>query len=188
MFRPVVTTFIDPKHNYVGFQGDFTFDSTKVTFAAAPVEPAGLTATNWNVSANILGTGTTRTLRISAFSHDFTPLNGCGTLFNLRMRRVTGTNGANTALTWAATPDNFIFIAADLSSHTPFAEPPGRLTVSTVAQPTPTPVPSCTPKAGTQLPVVLDHFKAYVTSGPPNGDLVLLRDQFDPVDPDPAPE
>ena len=55
------------------------------------VRPAGLTASNWNVSANIIGTGTIKTLRISAYSNTFTPLNGSGTLFELIMRRVSST-------------------------------------------------------------------------------------------------
>ena len=70
-------------HGFVGFQGDFTFNSNVVTFTSPFVQAAGLTATNWNVSANILGTGTTKTLRISAFSNDITPMNGSGTLFEL---------------------------------------------------------------------------------------------------------
>ena len=86
IIEPLLTTFIDPSLNYVGFQGDFLFDSAVVTFATPQVQPAGLTASNWNVSANILNTGpgTLKTLRISAFSLDFTPLNGSGTLFNLQ--------------------------------------------------------------------------------------------------------
>ena len=97
-----MTTLIDPTTtaglNYVGFQGDFTFDSAVVTFLTAspgPTQGAGLTGVNWNVSGNILnsGPGTTKTLRISAFSNDFTPLNGMGTLFNLRMLRVSNTPG-----------------------------------------------------------------------------------------------
>src|SRR6185436_15253998 len=67
IIEPFVTTNIDPSLNYVGFQGDFTFDSAVVTFSAPFVQAAGLTASNWNVSANILNTGpgTIKTLRIS---------------------------------------------------------------------------------------------------------------------------
>ena len=104
IIEPVTTTLIDPPRglNYIGFQGDFTFDSAVVTFATPQVQPAGLTATNWNVSANILNTGpgTLKTLRISAFSLDFTPLNGMGTLFNLRMLRVSNTPGDTSPLVW----------------------------------------------------------------------------------------
>ena len=42
-------------------------------------------------------------------------------LFNFQYRRVSSPNGANTALTWQPNPDNFFFIAADLTSHDPFA-------------------------------------------------------------------
>ena len=87
------------------------------------------------------------------------------------------------ALTWQPAPDNFIFIAADLGSRAPFATPNGLITITTSATPTPTPpIPVCTPKPVTPNQIVLDHFKAYVTSGPPNGDQVQLRDQFDPPD------
>ena len=76
---PVNTTLIDPTttggNNYVGFQGDFVYDSAVISFVTSgtlspPVQRAGLTSDpNWNVSANILNnqTGTLRTLRISAF-------------------------------------------------------------------------------------------------------------------------
>ena len=188
---PVETTNMNPNHNLVGFQGDFTFDSSRITFdSTTPVLPAGLTANSWNVSGNIIGTATVKVLRISAFSTNFTPLNGCGVLFNLNMRRVSATNNANTALTWQPTPDNLFFIAADLSTHPPFATPPGLITITTSANPTPTPiaVPACTPKTVVATQLVLDHFKAYVTSGPVNGDQVQLRDQFDPPDdPDVTP-
>ena len=60
------------------------------------------------------GTGTAKVLRVSAFSTDFTPLNGCGVLFNLNMRRVSGAANANSPLIWAANPDNFIFIDGNL--------------------------------------------------------------------------
>ena len=92
---PVTTTQIDSFPNpgpnptpnpgdpgYIGFQADFSFDSTIVTFQAPMVQPVGLTATNWNVSAGILGTGPIKILRVSAFSLDFTPLSGSGTSRN----------------------------------------------------------------------------------------------------------
>ena len=100
--QPVVTSAINPADNLIGFQGDFTFDETVVTFQNPPVSGAGLTAGNWNVTGNILaGPGPIRTLRVSAFSNDFTPLSGSGTLYNLNMTRVSSTPGASTALTWA---------------------------------------------------------------------------------------
>src|ERR1043166_3272868 len=114
IIEPVNTTLIDPTTtgglNYVGFQGDFTFDSAVIGFATPQVQGAGLTSTNWNVSSNILdsGPGTTKTLRISAFSLDFTPLNGMGTLFNLRVLRVSNIPGDTTPLIWAQPPQNLI--------------------------------------------------------------------------------
>ena len=192
---PVVTTNMNPFHYFVGFQGDFVYNSNIIQFQTPFVLPAGLTATNWNVSANILnGTGpTARILRISAFSLDFTPLNGCGVLFNLQFRRVSTTNNATTALTWQPTPDNFFFISADLTTHDPFSTPPGSITITTSANPTPTPpIPVCTPKPNPQSTPVLDHFKAYVTTGappqdvnPPGNAQVLLEDQFNEGNPVP---
>ena len=118
----VTTTAIDAKNKLVGFQGDFTFDERVVTFQSEPVRKAGLTAGNWNVSGNVLpalpGAGPIRTLRISAYSTDFTPLSGSGTLFELRMTRVSKA-AQSTQLIWAAPPDQFIFIDADLKTQKP---------------------------------------------------------------------
>src|SRR5262245_9839047 len=76
---PVTTSAIDAKHKLVGFQGDFTFDERVVSFQNPPVQKAGVTGGNWNVSGNVLpGEGPIRTLRVSAFSNDFAPLNGSG--------------------------------------------------------------------------------------------------------------
>ena len=116
----VSTSEIDAKNRLVGFQGDFTFDERVVTFQSDPVQKSGLTGGNWNVSGNVLpGTGPTRTLRVSAFSNDFAPLSGSGTLFELKMTKVSSTPGAITQLVWAAPPDQFIFIDADLKTQTP---------------------------------------------------------------------
>ena len=127
--QPVVTSAINGSDNLVGFQGDFTFDSSVIAFQSTPVSSAGLTATNWNVTGNVFGAGTIKTLRVSAFSNDFTPLSGSGTLYTLNMVRVSSTPGANTALTWAAPPNDFYFIDADLNSHTPDSTPPGNITI-----------------------------------------------------------
>ena len=128
--QPVVTSALNSSDNLIGFQGDFTYDETVVTFQSPPVSGAGLTASNWNVSGNILpGGGPIRTLRISAFSNDFTPLNGSGTLFELRMNRV-GKAHQNTPLIWAAPPDNFIFIDADLKTQKSGNAAPGGVTSS----------------------------------------------------------
>ena len=98
----VRTSAIDGKNKLVGFQGDFTFDDRVVTFRSEPVQKAGLTGGNWNVSGNVLpGRGPIRTLRVSAYSNDFTPLSGSGTLFELRMTRVSKA-AQGTQLIWAA--------------------------------------------------------------------------------------
>ena len=120
---------IDAKNNLVGFQGDLTFDERVVTFQSQPVQPAGLTASNWNVLGHVLpGPGPIRTLRISAYSNDFTPLNGSGTLFELRMTRVG--LAQNTQLIWAPPPDQFIFIDADLKTQKAGNAAPGSVTPS----------------------------------------------------------
>jgi hypothetical protein len=86
----------------VGFQGDFTFDEGVVIFQSEPVQKAEITAGNWNVSGNVLpGAGPIRTLRMSTFSLDFTPLSGPGTLFDLRMTKVSQA-AQSTQLIWAA--------------------------------------------------------------------------------------
>jgi hypothetical protein len=120
----VKTTAIDAKNKLAGFQGDFTFDERVVTFVGEPVQKAGITGGNWNVSGNVLpGPGPIRTLRVSAYSLDFVPLSGSGTLFELKMLRVSKAQG--TPLLWAAPPDDFIFIDADLKTQKPGTAPPG---------------------------------------------------------------
>jgi len=128
--QPVSTSTINAGDNLVGFQGDFTYDSSIVAFQTTPVSTGGLTATNWNVTGNTFGAGTIRTLRVSAFSNDFTPLSGSGTLFILNMTRVSSTPGANTPLTWQPPPDNFYFIDADLNNFAPGSTPPGSITIT----------------------------------------------------------
>jgi len=124
----VTTSPIAAKNKLVGFQGDFTFDERVVAFQSEPVRKAGVTGGNCNVSGNVLaGTGPIRTLRISAYSNDFTPLSGTGTLFELRMSSVSKA-AQGTQLLWAAPPDNFIFIDADLNTQKPGAAPPGSVT------------------------------------------------------------
>jgi hypothetical protein len=97
------------------------------------VRNAGLTAGDWNVSGNVLpvqpGAGPIRTLRISAYSNDFTPLSGSGTLFELRMTKVSKA-AQGTPLLWAAPPDHFIFIDADLNTQRPGNAAPGGVTTS----------------------------------------------------------
>jgi len=121
---------IDAKNKLVGFQGDFTFDERVITFKSEPIQKAGLTGGNWNVSGNVLaGRGPIRTLRISAFSNDFTALSGSGTLFELRVERVSKA-AQRAQLIWAAPPNQFIFIDADLNTQKPGAAAPGSVTQS----------------------------------------------------------
>ena len=135
----VRTSAIDAKNKLVGFQGDFTFDERVVTFQSEPVQKAGITGGNWNVSGNVLpGPGPIRTLRISAYSNDFTPLSGSGTLFELRMTRVSKA-AQGTQLLWAAPPDQFIFIDADLNTQKPGNAAPGSVTPIGEAQVKPAP-------------------------------------------------
>jgi hypothetical protein len=126
----VTTSTIDAKSNLIGFQGDFTFDERVVTFQSPPVQKAGLTNGNWNVSGNVLpGTGPMRTLRISAFSNDFAPLNGSGTLFELKMTRVSKAT-QSTQLLWAAAPNHFYFIDTDLNTQKPTTATSGSVSPS----------------------------------------------------------
>ena len=121
------TSAIDRKSNLVGFQGDFTFDSRVVAFESEPVRKAGITGGNWNVSGNVLpGPGPIRTLRVSAYSNDLKPLLGEGTLFELRMTRVSK-GVQSTQLIWAAGADQFFFIDADLNTQRPGNAASGRV-------------------------------------------------------------
>ena len=126
----VTTTAIDPNDNVVGFQGDFSFDSTLISFESDPVQKAGLTSGNWNVTGNVLdGPGPIRTLRISAFSNDARPLSGAGTLFQLRISRLSKTTSV-TQLLWATPPDHFVFIDGELHTLKPGYSAPGSVTPS----------------------------------------------------------
>jgi hypothetical protein len=125
----VTASDIDGRNKLVGFQGDFTFDERVVSFQSEPVQKAGLTGGNWNVSGNVLpGPGPIRTLRVMAYSNDFTPLSGSGTLFEVRMSRVSKAT-QSTQLLWAAAPDQFIFIDADLNTQQPGNAAPGSVTL-----------------------------------------------------------
>jgi hypothetical protein len=145
----VKSSAIDAKNKLIGFQGDFTFDERVITFESEPVQNAGLTAANWNVSGNVLpGAGPIRTLRISAFSNDFTPLSGEGTLFELRMARVSQA-AQGTQLLWAAPPGSFIFIDTDLNTQSPGNAAPGSVSPSGKRQLKPAPTkPARTSRVG----------------------------------------
>ena len=128
--QPVATSSIDAADNLIGFQGDFSFDSTVITFQDPVASNAGLTSGNWTITGSILpGPGPIRTLHLSAASNDSTPLSGAGTLFNLNMIRVSSAPGANTALTWAAAQDGFVYVDESLTLHPPVNTPPGSITV-----------------------------------------------------------
>ena len=119
---PVVASAIDPGSKLVGFQGDLIFDSRVISFEHDPVRPAGMTSGNWNVSANVLpGSGPIRTLRISAYSENLAPLSGAGTLFELRVARVSK-GGRSAQLMWAAAPNGFVFIDSELNVQRPRLE------------------------------------------------------------------
>jgi spore coat protein A len=123
----VTTSSVDPKNKLVGFQGDFTFDSRVITFESEPVQKAGLTSGNWNVSGNVLpGSGPIRILRVSAYSEDLTPLSGEGALFELRIARGNKL-AASTQLVWAAAPNQFLFIDADLNVQKPHSAVSGNV-------------------------------------------------------------
>lgn len=113
------TSAIDASEHLIGFQGDLTFDERVVAFEDVPVQRAGLTGGNWNVSGNVLaGEGPIRTLRVSAYSNDFVPLSGAGTLFEMRMINISKvTEGVH--LLWAAPPNEFIFVDTELNIRKP---------------------------------------------------------------------
>ena len=146
VLQPVTTTNITAAETYLGFQGDFTFDSTVINFADPVVVGGGLTGSGWNVSGNVLNTGpgTMKMLRVSAFVQDGqTPLSGEGTLYILRMVRVSNNVGASTSLNWKPDPDSFLFIDKNLDTVRP-TQTNGAITIGGMT-PTPTPAASPTP-------------------------------------------
>ena len=185
VFVTVSPQSITAAMNYVAFQGDFTFDATVVSFDPGnPVQPAGMTgstAAPWTVAGNILPGGgpTSRILRVLGFvNNTTTALVGTGNLYQLNMIRVKcnpNTNPpATTPLIWSYPgPDEFEFI--DGNGRTP--APTQNNGSATVTGPDNCPV--------------LDHFKAYRTTGtavdPTDGNnQVQLRDQFDGPTPTPV--
>ncbi len=117
----VTSSAIDASSNIVAFQGDFTFDERVITFSEKPVQNAGLTAGSWVVDANVLaGDGPIRTLRVSGYSTDMSPLSGSGILFELKVAKVN-TAAGSTQLIWDNSEDNaFFFVDADLNVTHPF--------------------------------------------------------------------
>src|SRR5204862_2120366 len=112
------------------------------------IQKSVLTVRNWNVTGNVINTGpgTIKVIRISAFSNDFIPLSGSGSLLEIRPFRA-GTGGASTQLTWEPAPDNFIFIDDNLDTHTP-TQTNGFVTI-TANGPSPSPGQSPSPNATT---------------------------------------
>ena len=139
----MITSSIDASLNYVGFQGDFTFDERICTFSAPFVEQTSLTLGNWSVLGNILPTppGPIRILRVSGISLDLVPLSGSGTLYNLKMQRTGSAPGSNTPLTWQPAPDNFLFDDLDLNTHDA-TQVNGLITLGASGTPPPTPTPT----------------------------------------------
>ena len=127
---PVSTTSIDRKEQLIGFQGDLAFDERVISFQDDPIQKAGLTGGNWNVTGNVLdGPGPIRILRVSAFSSDQEPLSGAGTLFELKVKPKK--NGArSTSLIWATPPNNFLFIDANLNVQRPAVSASSSITSS----------------------------------------------------------
>jgi hypothetical protein len=140
-----VTTAVSSSLGFIGFHGDFTFDSRVVSFSHPPVQPAGLTASSWTVAGDIQpGPGPIKTLRVTAFSNDgVTALSGSGSLFQLRMVRVSNTPGAISVLDWAASPNNVYFY--DSQDQFPPKQTNGLVTI-TGPVPTGTPTPPPTSK------------------------------------------
>ena len=133
-FTPqVITVGIDATEKLIGFEGDLSFDSSIVSFEETAVQTAGLTANDWTISGSIIGEGRVKTLRIVAYALNSTPpLQASGTLFELRMRRVSGGAGAVMSLNWAATND-FFFISSHGERVAPASAPAGRITVAGTA-------------------------------------------------------
>ncbi len=125
---PVTTTNVPAADNLIGFQGDFTFDPTVITFQTPAASRAGLTSNGavWNVQANIVSPGV---LRVIGDSDGSAPLSGSGTLFNLNFIRVSNTVGASSTLTWQNAPNEFRFIDGNLTRQHPGATPPGSITI-----------------------------------------------------------
>lgn len=118
-------------NNYIGFQGDFTFNETIATVVSASA--AGITASGWTVQGNLLaGAGPTRTFRFIGTTNDgVTPLAGAGTLFRLNLTKAAGgTSGSSTPLTWVVGAQGFKFLDGNTFNLVdPAAQTNGTLTV-----------------------------------------------------------
>ena len=102
----VTTSAIDAKNKLVGFQGDFTFDERVVTFQSPPVQKAGIppAAIGTCRGTFCLGAGPDQeAAHIGLLERFYAALSGSGTLFELRMTRVSKVDHS-TPLIWAAAP------------------------------------------------------------------------------------
>ena len=69
-----------------------------------------------------------------------TPLNGAGTLYVIKWKRVSSSVGASNQLIWQPFPNDFEFIDADLNAFSA-QQNNGQITITTGGGPTPTPTP-----------------------------------------------
>jgi hypothetical protein len=121
-----------------------------------------------------------RTLRVSGYSLDLTPLSGSGTLFELMMVRASKA-AQGTQLIWAAPPNQFIFIDADLKTQTPGYTASGGVNSSGEA-PAPKAVPTRTvPPLDVTEPNGTEGDEATLAEG--NGVLFALFERTTPREP-----
>jgi len=122
-------------NNYIGFQGDFTFNEAIATVTSATA--SGITASGWTVQGNLLAGGPgTRTFRFIGTSNDgVTPLAGSGTLFTINLTKAAGGSvGSSTPLTWSTVPGNgFKFLdGTTFNLVDPLAQVNGLLTLTNI--------------------------------------------------------
>src|SRR5262249_49346688 len=107
---PVNSTATDPALNFVGFQGDFIFDSSVLTSPPPYVAAGDVTANDRTVAGNVIDLDPPhpplKALRVSAFANGLSPLSGAGSLYKIQMIRMSNTTGANTTLTWRPAPSH----------------------------------------------------------------------------------
>jgi hypothetical protein len=135
--QTVSVSNVDPALQYNGFQGDLIFDSAiaePFLIHGNPVARGGLTSNSpWNVSGVVLnsGPGTLKTLRISAFGNTVdNVINGSGPLFVIHWKRVSSTVGQSAPVTWAPSPNDFIFIDCNLDAWAATPQNNGMITIT----------------------------------------------------------
>ena len=125
----VRTSAIAATSNLVGFQGDFTFDERVVTFA----ERAGAKRGSPAATGTCRGTFCRERDRSGRCAYRPSRMTsrrsqGRGRCSNLKMIKV-GQGAQGTPLIWAAPPDQFIFIDADLNTQKAGNAAPGSATI-----------------------------------------------------------